>query len=192
MTVLCFAAHPDDELLGPGATLARHLAEGDLVIVSIRGRCRQPDWSVPKRAAQMLGYGLAAGDIHSIEDLLDIYRPDIVYTHHAGDLNREHRELHERVLVACRPYTAPYVRSIRTFDTASSTEWGLAPFTPNLFVDVTPYIARKLEAMAEYASELRPHPHPRGLNTLSSRAAYWGSVSGYEYAEPFMVVRERW
>lgn len=190
MRVLVFAAHPDDEVLGPGGTILRHAAAGDAVTISIGGLCRQTGWDTARRVARILG-----ADLRTEEDPERLVRelaPDIVYTHHIGDLNREHRDLYERVLVACRPYAAPSVRSIRTFDTASSTEWGLVPFTPHLFVDVTATFDAKLAAMACYADELRRAPHPRSLDGLASRAAYWGSLSGSLYAEPFVVVRERW
>ena len=95
-------------------------------------------------------------------------------------------------MVACRPYAAPSVRSIRTFYTPSSTEWSGAGFTPNLYVDITSTIEQKLAAMALYESELRPAPHPRSLESLRATAAFWGSHAGYAYAEPFVVVRERW
>lgn len=186
--VLVLAAHPDDEILGVGGTVERHRAAGDEVLVTIAYRCRvSPPWGPA-------WWKLEPGDPEvrsKAEMVVAHFRPDIVYTHHAGDINADHRALHEAVMVACRPYAAPSVRSIRTFYTPSSTEWG-SGFTPNLFVDITEHMDAKLAAMAPYASELRPEPHPRSLEQLRSIAAFWGGQAGYRYAEPFMVVRERW
>ncbi len=61
---------------------------------------------------------------------------------------------------------------------------------PNVFVDITPYLEKKLKAMSSYHTELLSFPHPRSLEALQNRAAYWGSVMGVKAAEPFMLVRE--
>ena len=80
------------------------------------------------------------------------------------------------------------------FETPSATEWGYPvegdQFVPTRFVDIGSTLERKLEAMAKYESELRPAPHPRSLESLRSRAAYWGQVIHRPYAEAFVVGRE--
>lgn len=121
---------------------------------------------------------------------LNVGSAEIVYTHHPGDLNRDHRLVAEGVQVACRPYTSD-VRSLRYFETPSSTEWGEG-FTPNLFVDIGDHMDRKLALLGHYAAEMRPAPHPRSDESLRSRASFWGSVSGFGAAEPFAIGRERW
>lgn len=183
--VLLAAAHPDDEILGVGGTILRHRAAGDDVLVLLSYPCRvDPVGDVLMRPADR--------HVQSwVEGWVLTWKPDIVYTHHAGDINADHRALHEAVMVACRPYAAPSVKSIRTFYTPSSTEWG-SGFAPNLYVDITEHLEAKLAAMAAYESELRPYPHPRSLAALRDIAAFWGGHAGFRYAEPFMVVRDRW
>jgi LmbE family N-acetylglucosaminyl deacetylase len=121
-------------------------------------------------------------------------RPEVVYTHFAGDANVDHGVVARATWTACRPYVAPYLRRFLVFETPSSTEWGwpaLGPaFEPTVFVDVTATLEVKLEARAAYDSELRPHPHPRSLQALRDRATFWGSVVGSCAAEPFMLLRE--
>lgn len=185
--VLVLAAHPDDEVLGVGGTIERHRAAGDTVdvIVAFTCRTRPPEnvhWWREERGADVLG---------AVERTVRSLAPDIVYTHHGGDINADHRALHDAVMVACRPYAAPSVRSLRTFHTPSSTEWGTG-FVPTLYVDITDHIDAKLLAMAFYASEVRPEPHPRSLESLKAQAMTWGAAAGYRYAEAFMVERERW
>lgn len=187
--VVVFAAHPNDEVLGVGGTIERHRAAGDTVHVIVAYRCRVAstlpgtDW-----------WRLLPGDeevLRRVEAEVARLAPDIVYTHHGGDINADHRALHDAVMVACRPYAAPSVRSLRTFHTPSSTEWG-SGFVPDLYVDITDHIDAKLLGMAFYRSELRPEPHPRSLEYLKAQAMTWGAAAGFSFAEAFRVERERW
>jgi N-acetylglucosamine malate deacetylase 1 len=197
MRVVAIVAHPDDELLGLGGTLLRHVAAGDEVRIHVevanglRDRQKRLEAGVviARAIGATFGYGWST-ELGYLVPTIDLMDAEIVYTHHPGDLNRDHRLVSEAVRVACRPYTAD-VRSLRYFETPSSTEWGEG-FTPNLFVDIGDHMDRKLELLGHYGSEMRPAPHPRSEESLRSRAAYWGSVSGFGAAEPFVVARERW
>lgn len=219
MNVLNVAAHPDDELLGQGGTLALHARAGDRVtslIVCEGASVRYGQDSVPEVESD----GRGANEILGIRDvrflglpeqgldrtsLIDLcrkleeavaeVRPEFVYTHAATDLNRDHRIILEAILVATRPYAAPSVREIWLFDTSSSTEWGgppmLPPFEPHLYVDISSTLDLKVRALECYRRELRPWPHPRSAEGIRTRARYWGSHAGCEAAEPFQAVRLR-
>lgn len=214
MNVLIVAAHPDDEILGVGGTAARHLDHGDRVTAVVVADCLSashggeaclPDEA--RVAAAVIGYDLRflglsgmtlAGlpDVERnrpIEAVVQEIRPEVVYTHHAGDPHSDHRAVAEAVMIATRPIGDGAPRRVLSFETPSSTEWAwAADFRANVFVDVTATIDRKLDAMACYAAELRPPPHPRNRDALRSRAAYWGQVAGCYYAEAFMLMREIW
>lgn len=208
MNVLVIAAHPDDEVLGVGGTIRRHVEAGDTVHVHVA--CCHGLRDQERRLADAAAVGLALRCGYStgwlpqlstterearpvVERLVAEHQPEIVYTHHPGDLNRDHRALNEAVAVACRPY-ASGVRSVRLFETPSTTEWGapagLPAFRPNLFVAID--AARRAELLELYASETREWPHPRNPVSLMHRAYYWGSVAGLNAAEAFEVVRETW
>lgn len=216
-TVLILAAHPDDELLGAGATLARHVGDGDQVhaVVLTEGASSRYREGLAEelakaahRAAQVLGVASLElwplpdqrldalpliEVVQRVEELVDAVRPDVVYTHFPGDVNADHGIVARAAWTACRPYVVPGLRRFAVFETPSSTEWAWSadcPFTPSLYVDVTHTLDTKLEAMSCYESELRDHPHPRSLRALRERAAYWGSRVGRPAVEPFQVLRE--
>lgn len=220
--VLVIAAHPDDEILGVGATISKHVLNGDECFALILGEGMTSrydkrslvDNSIIEElhkdtfdSAKIIGYkaiyleNLPDNRFDAV-DLLDIVKiveryidklkPAIVYTHHGGDLNIDHRKTYEAVLTATRPINIDCVKEIFCFETLSSTEWNFEycnGFRPNYFVDITKTLDDKLNAMKYYKSELREFPHPRSLENLEASAKKWGSVVGVKYAEAFEVVR---
>lgn len=212
MKVLVCAAHPDDEVLGAGGTIARHVAAGDEVVVVIAADCASArggrEVCLPeaaREAATVLGTsvrfcglpGMTLARIPEVElnrhfeDAVRTLRPDVVYTHHVDDPNSDHRAVAAATLIAVRPVGPWSPARVLSFETPSSTEWGWGvPFRPTVFVDVTDTLDRKLAAMTCYAEELRPAPHPRNLDSLTARASYWGQIAGVRYAEAFALVRE--
>jgi LmbE family N-acetylglucosaminyl deacetylase len=222
--VLVVAAHPDDEVLGCGGTIAHHSDAGDQVQVLIvaegaTSRQQQRDrnqatgeLSALAQAAQQTGAILGAQGVELLDlpdnrldslDRLDLikqieerivhHQPQVVYVHHAGDVNVDHRRLHEAVVTACRPTPGQPVRRLLSFEVASSTEWqppgSALPFQPNWFVDISAQWSRKREALAAYASEMRPWPHARSLEALEHLARWRGAQVGVEAAEAFHLLR---
>lgn len=161
-----------------------------------------------RKAAAEVGYtsidfcGLPDNRMDSV-DLLDIikvisgyvekYRPDTIFTHHHGDLNIDHRRTCEAVLTACRPVGDNTVKRIYAFETPSSTEWNYvyeAPFTPNVYFDVTDTLEAKIRGMACYRTESTQYPHPRSAEALRALGHYRGSNVGFAMAEAFELLRE--
>jgi LmbE family N-acetylglucosaminyl deacetylase len=221
-TVLLIAAHPDDEVLGCGGTIAKLAGQGAPVHIAFladgvgaRGADTVPapaELSARRAAAQAAGRLLGAQSVHCddlpdnrldsiplldiarrIEALIAHHRPTTVLTHHAGDLNIDHRRVHQAVMTACRPQRGHPVRTLLCFEVPSSTEWqppGSGPvFAPNWFVDISATLARKLAALDAYAAELRDWPHPRSRQGVEHLAHWRGATVGCEAAEAFMLAR---
>lgn len=222
--VLVIAAHPDDEVLGCGATMAKHAINGDEVHVVILAEgitSRDENRSRGKRSADLSQLAKAANKANSILgvkslsfhnfpdnrmdslEILDVIKvieehvgrikPDTVYTHHAGDLNIDHRILNTAVMTACRPQPESSVKKILFFEVASSTGWQVPDpaqsFVPNWFEDVSSTLLAKLKALQAYKSEMRPWPHARSLKAVEHLARWRGSSVGVEAAEAFSLGR---
>lgn len=220
MRILTVAAHPDDETLGAGGTMALHAARGDTVwaCVLTEGASSRHD-----HVAQQLECLQAACDtlgvervvsvglpdqrldtlcqldvITPIERCIEELQPDVVLTHFPGDVNEDHRIVARATMVATRPVAGTSVRRVACFQIPSSTDWTPpipgSVFTPNMYVDISGSLETKLTAMKCYAntwvSEVRPFPHPRSLEALTAYAQAHGVASGQLAAEPFMLLRE--
>lgn len=125
-----------------------------------------------------------------IEKNIADFKPDLVYTHHHGDLNVDHRITYEATLTACRPIDNS-VKEIISFEIPSSTEWNYpTSFNPNYFINITKQLDKKIKAMEAYKSEIRKFPHPRSSKYLKILAQKWGAVSGNLSAEAFEIIRK--
>ncbi|BDA79198.1 LmbE family protein [Leptospira kobayashii] len=229
--ILVIAAHPDDEILGCGGTIARHAEEGAEVHVRImaegltsRDQKRNRDKLskelselaiIAEKANRHLGvtsfklFDLPDNRMDSldlldivkiIEDELSIVKPNLIYTHHAWDLNIDHRLVQQAIVTAARPIPGQTLKTLLFFEVASSTEWqppgsGI-PFQPNWFVDLSrkgsrgkTFFELKKEALEIYSSEMREWPHARSIKAVEHLASWRGASVGVETAESFMLGR---
>jgi len=223
MRVLIVAAHPDDEVLGCGGTIARLAQEGHDVYIAVlgegitsryEGHGQSGRKAIEKLHAQShkVARHLLAKDVFlfelpdnsfdtvplldivkMVEKLVDKLQPQVIYTHHGGDLNIDHQIAHRAVLTAARPLEDCPVKEIYTFEVPSSTDWSFQQFEPafhpNVFVDITKTLENKVEAMQFYTSEARSFPHPRSPEALRAIAYRWGSTVGLKAAEAFQLIR---
>ena len=210
MKVLVVCAHPDDEILGPGATIAKHVQSGDTVnvlLLSRGGLSRDgTDLSLIQKvhqstvkASKLLGYNVNWENFpdqefdtvsilsiaKAIEREIDRTNPDIMYCHSNVDRNLDHRIAYDASMVATRIS----IKNIYCFEVPSSTEWGDRPFNANYFVDITDTFDLKLQAILLYTSEVREPPHPRSNQYIEGLARVRGGQIGVEYAESFCQVR---
>lgn len=223
MRVLVVAAHPDDEVLGCGGTVARLAREGHDIHILVLGegstsRSEQREQADISLVGALHENSLAAAKtlgakevfmrnlpdnrfdtvplldiVKIVEELVAGLAPEVIYTHHGGDLNIDHALTYRAVLTATRPVQGQSVREIYAFEIPSSTEWSfqrLEPiFRPNVFEDVSETLEVKIKALSHYETETRPFPHPRSPEALRAIARRWGSVVGGEAVEAFELVR---
>lgn len=222
-SILILAAHPDDEVLGCGGTIAKLADQGATIHVAFLAdgvfsragdQAKQQEelhirCAAAQKACDILGVKSVSFDdfpdnrmdtvallgiTKALEELIAVHQPEVVFTHHAGDVNIDHRRMHEAAVTACRPQRGHPVKTLLCFEVPSSTEWqlpGSAPiFTPNWFVDISDTLDRKFAALDAYAAELRDWPHPRSRQGVDHLARWRGATVGVDAAEAFMLGRQ--
>ena len=218
-TVVVFAAHPDDDILGCGGTIAKLTQEGSKVhivfladgessrndITDINSLIQQRKQDA-KKALKILGCDsiefldfpdnrLDSLDlldvVKKIEGFIDAYKPYTIFTHYAHDLNIDHQITHKALVTACRPPPGYCVKELLFFEVPSSPEWNLSKaFMPNYFVDISSTLSLKIDALNAYKNEMKSFPHPRSIKAIESLSYYRGASSGCGAAEAFIIGRK--
>ncbi|MDA9672736.1 PIG-L family deacetylase [Alphaproteobacteria bacterium] len=217
-TVLVIAAHPDDEVLGCGGAIARHVQGGDSVYVAFLsdGVAARQGAEIVEDARKRAEYANEASRILGVKQtfqlpfpdnkmdsvpLLDIIQelqpifedvdPNIIYTHFYKDLNVDHRITYQATMTIARALPNSKVSKILCFEVFSSTEWANEHerFSPTAYVSIEDTFQTKLEALKAYDEEMRDFPHPRSYRAIKALAEYRGAMSGLHKAEAFEVAR---
>ena len=141
-------AHPDDEVLGLGGTLIKHVNDGDKVFIIILSEGENAKTKFTQKnphrkinaeeCSNIIGSNLykifdypdqeldtipILEIIKNLEKILEKLRPDIAYVHHQGDLNKDHQIASQSALTALRPMNKFDLHTeIRSFETPSSTD----------------------------------------------------------------------
>jgi len=217
MKVLVLAPHPDDEILGCGGTIAKHVAAGDSVevlvatrgiielyshelIEQVRNEARQAHELLGVSRTRFLEFPAPALDTvpryklaAAINTVVKEMHCECLYIPHHGDIHSDHFHLHHAALVAVRPLADCPVRRILAYETLSETEWAPpqrdAVFYPTVFVDISPYLPKKLAAMSCFGTQVKPPPNARSLRNIEALAHYRGATVARDAAESFMLIR---
>jgi LmbE family N-acetylglucosaminyl deacetylase len=216
--ILVVSAHPDDEVLGVGGTMLRHIAAGDevcwLIVTNIFEKQGFDKSLVEKRQKEIdlvaqtmkiekvikLDYPTMTLSSSSLLTLIPAiskifieFLPETIYCLNRSDAHSDHRIVFDAVMACTKSFRYPFIHKVLMYECISETEFAPAlpekAFIPNYFIDITPYIEKKLEIMKIYASELGSHPFPRSLNNISALATFRGSIAGVEYAEAFQLIK---
>ena len=212
--VMVFSAHPDDETLGAGGTILRHISQGDevywvvftLYLSDSDEEYKNYRIELVNRVASEYGFSgvftfdFPAGELDRVgyRNLIDRtikvvkkVKPDIVYTVGASDINTDHDYVHRTVMVATKPVYG--VKEIYAYEIPSSTNWAFSEksswFKPNLYVDIERFMDRKMKILSLFEDQIFEYLHARSLESVKALAMYRGSSVGFRYAEAFMVLR---
>jgi len=216
MRILVLSAHPDDEVLGCGGSIARWSEEGHNVYVHVisEGTTAQYDESEIKtkrdaseRVKKILGIKEIFHDnlpdakldtipildiVKLLENSVSRIEPEVLLTQHFGDISQDHRAVFKAASIVSRPTQHNSIKRFLSYEVPSGTEWGAfsypeRSFKPNYIIDITGHLKKKLAAMKEYEIELREPPHPRSIKGIENLAAFRGQSSGFTYGEAFMI-----
>jgi LmbE family N-acetylglucosaminyl deacetylase len=218
MNLLVIAPHADDEILGVGGTIAKYIHEGHNVFVCITSRGYKPLFSEElvetvlregKECHKLLGIketfylDFPASMLEKVNrseinnklyEVIDKVQPDIVFIPHYGDMQKDHEIIAKASMVALRPKYKHNVKTIYSYETVSETECNIPhtanAFIPNVYIDISNYLQKKMEAMKQYQSQLSDFPNPRSIEALDALAKYRGSTINVRAAEAFALIRQ--
>ena len=217
--VLVVAVHPDDETLGCGGTLLKHKANGDeiywLIATDIKesegydiSAIKQRNKEI-KKVENLYGftsvnkldlsttkvdeYGMSEL-ITKISSVINKVKPDTIYLPFKGDVHSDHKYIFDAAYSCTKTFRYPFIKKIYMMETLSETEFSLSTkedsFVPNVFVDISEFMDKKIELMNIYESEIGKHPFPRCERNMRALATYRGATSNCNYAESFILIKE--
>jgi LmbE family N-acetylglucosaminyl deacetylase len=213
MRTLFLFAHPDDESYGPAGTIAKTSLKNETLVVSLCDGSRPGNEQVSyerkksfKQACDLLG---ARSEIYNfsdcllslpetkslVENIVNNFKPEIVYTHSIGDLHKDHRIVSQSCMVACRPKLNSTVKKLYFSEMPASSDWSfsqiVSKFEPNTYVDVSNFIDLKKRVLNLYSTEIYEYPDARSVESMEIRSKFRGVQVGVKYAEAFQLIFSR-
>ena len=216
--VIVIAAHPDDEILGAGGTLLKHMHGGDLLswvivtkvseengfskerVISRQNEIEKVKKMVGFSSIYQLNYPTMSLNSESVNRMIPEissiflqFEPEIVYVMNRSDAHSDHRFTFEAVVACTKSFRYPFIKKVLMYECISETEF--APqlpekvFIPNYFVDISDFFEKKIEIMQIYESEMGEHPFPRSIENIKALAVFRGASVGVKYAESFQIVK---
>ncbi|WNB16852.1 PIG-L deacetylase family protein [Marivirga arenosa] len=216
--VIVVSAHPDDETIGAGGTLLKHIKNGDQVTWLIatnvfeeqgfskeRVRSRQKEIEKVAKAFGFVNVFLldyptmslsSSSIIKMVPEISDIFnkvKPEVIYCLNRSDAHSDHRVLFDAVMACTKSFRYPFIKKVLLYECLSETEFAPAlaekAFIPNYFVDISEFCHQKIKIMKIFDSELGEHPFPRSARNIEALATYRGATVGVEYAEAFQAIK---
>ncbi|MFC2166764.1 PIG-L deacetylase family protein [Acidobacteriota bacterium] len=215
--ILVISPHMDDEVIGLGGVICKYIKEGyHLKVCFVCNRAYEHKYKEElieeEKNNALKAKGILRYQEHTfldlydektdeklinviipIENIVQSYKPNIVFIPHKGDINQDHRSVFDASMVALRSYSSPFVEAIYSYEVPSSTEQSASfveyTFLPNFYVNIKEYIETKKEALSCYQKEKREFPHPRSIKAIEILAQMRGIAVNFEYAEAFEVIK---
>ena len=208
MNILVISAHPDDEVLGMGATIKK-LSRTNKIWLCVVSEGTSSQYSdkkmirvrsdACKKSAKILGISkiqfLDYPDMRldsvphleinkQLEKIIKKFKPSIVYSPPSHDLNKDHQKVFESSLVVTRPLVSS-VKSLLCYELPGPVR---EPFRPTIYENVEKEFSYKIKGFKMYKSEIMKFPHLRSINAIENLAIYRGTQSGLRKAEAFELV----
>jgi len=217
--IVIVSPHPDDETLGAGGTLLRLRKEGNKIFwlnfTDMRKEYGYSARDVLRRTLEIekviasysfngfCNLGLKPACIseyprkelvEKVTKILKKIKPEMIILPFRNDVHSDHRAVFELVYSCTKSFRAKFIKKILMMEVLSETEFSSSDngFVPNFFVDISGYLARKIQIAKIFKSELKRHPFPRSFRNIKSLATFRGGAAGCKYAESFMVLKEIW
>lgn len=216
--VIVISAHPDDEIIGAGGTLLKHVANGDrvywLIVTSVLETEGFTSERVRSRAEEINTVAALTGFkdvfqlnyptmslsgstlvkmVPEISLIFSEVKPEIIYCLNRSDAHSDHRITFQAVMACTKSFRYPFIKQVLMYECISETEFSPAlaehTFLPNYFVDISAYLEEKLKILAVYTSEIGQHPFPRSLRNVEALATFRGATAGVHYAEAFQLIK---
>ena len=217
--ILVVSPHADDESLGCGGSILRHVKQGDSVhwllatdmaksslysVEQVEARnheIEQVRRSYNFDSFNQLGFTPAALDtvgmgevVAEFSKVIEAVRPEIVYSPFRNDAHTDHRVVFDAVVACTKSFRYPFVKRVLCYETISETEFGMkpeaSPFKPNVYVDISEHLEEKLLILDIFDSEMGVFPFPRSRRAVEALANYRGSQSNCIGAEAFVLIKE--
>jgi len=217
--ILVIAPHADDETLGCGGALLRHKSEGSQVHwLLVTGMSESSGFSKERIAIRQQEINLVAEHydfdsvsqlglppaaletlpigalISGISDIVNKVKPQVVYVPYRNDAHSDHELVFDAAMSATKSFRYPFIKRVLTYETISETDFGMKPedggFRPNVYVDISLFIQKKLDILEVYESEMGEFPFPRSRKALEALATLRGAQSNCHAAEAFMLIKE--
>tara|TARA_B110000483_G_scaffold120069_1_gene145000 strand:- start:5472 stop:6140 length:669 start_codon:yes stop_codon:yes gene_type:complete len=217
--VIVIAPHPDDETLGCGGTILKHIKNKDKVFwLIVTKMSENKGWlkkSIDQRKKEIklvdLSYKFTSTYqleldtgwldqiplhllIDKIGQIIKTNKIEIVYTPFIGDAHSDHNIVTKAAIACCKWFRYPYVKEVLMYETISETNLNILnepKFKPNVYIDISDHLQKKIKIMRLYKSEVKKHPFPRSDQAIKSLAIIRGSESGFIYAESFQQILRR-
>lgn len=217
--IIIITPHPDDETLGCGGSILRHIQAGDNVIWLIVTTMNESYYSEKRvinreaeiqkvkkcygfsKVIQLPFYATELSDdmkgqlISSIREIFEKHQPNVVYVPYRNDIHSDHKIVFDATIACTKWFRNPSVEKVLVYETLSETDFSIDPdsrgFKPNVFINIEDFIDKKIEIMKIYDSELGEHPFPRSEKSIRALATLRGAAAGVEAAEAFMLLKER-
>tara|TARA_Y100000310_G_scaffold185016_1_gene185114 strand:+ start:3647 stop:4288 length:642 start_codon:yes stop_codon:yes gene_type:complete len=209
LKILLLAAHPDDEVIGMGATIKKLSKKNEFCLLVLtegvtsqytEKKMLQTRRNACLKSSKMLGIknvlflDFPDNQLDSVpqlkinkkvEEIIRKFRPSVVYSPPPNDLNKDHQKVFESSLVTTRPFSSS-VKSLLCYELPGMVR---KPFHPSIYENVEKEFSYKIKAFKMYKSEVMNFPHPRSIEAIQNLAIQRGVESSLKKAEAFQLIR---